>query len=166
MTPAQPTDTPPSVAAAFPRHDNVGYVRAGQILPEIVQGPGWSRSVRGEAGEKGWFVSASSFFGATPPPPSPCVCFSSFHKLFFFFVVVRGAVLLSLSPRRSVCVYGGKSGLEPRGSSDVKCHVDAVSPRAAARARHSELSFFFSPAGCVIAVARALAWGLSSAFVV
>lgn len=49
------------------------------------------------------------FSGATPPPPpSPCVCFSSFHKLFFFFVVVRGAVLLSLSPRRSVCVYGGE----------------------------------------------------------
>lgn len=36
-----------------PGEDNVGDVRAGQILSEIVKGPGWNRSLHGEASEKG-----------------------------------------------------------------------------------------------------------------
>lgn len=42
-----------SLEETFPCNDNVGYVRARQIFPEIVKGPGWNRSVHGEAGEKG-----------------------------------------------------------------------------------------------------------------
>lgn len=39
----------------LPGDDDVGYVRAGPLLPEGVTGPGWNRSLHGEAREKGSF---------------------------------------------------------------------------------------------------------------
>lgn len=104
MPPTQPADTPPSVAAAFQRHDYVGYVRAGQILSEIVQGPGWSRSVRGEAGEKGLFVSTSSF-----PPAlfTPLLFFPSSTNFFPLRRRIKSGSSLSFYPPFSVCERGG-----------------------------------------------------------
>lgn len=83
------------------------------------------------------------------------VCFSldtvcgaafSHHRLHllpqtFFFVVVQRAAALSLSSR-SVCVCVCVCSRR-WSSSDVKCHVDTVSPRAAPRASRSKL--FFPP---------------------
>lgn len=47
---------------AFPRNDNVGYVRARQIFPEIVKSPGWNRSLHSETGEKGLLFLVGTYF--------------------------------------------------------------------------------------------------------
>lgn len=109
----------------------------------------------------------SLFFGAISPP---AFVFPSSTN---FFVPplrrrTKSGSSFSFYPTLSVCELWGKSGLEPRGSADVKCHVDTVSPRACccSLALDTPNFFFLPPAGCVIAVARALARGLSSAFAV
>lgn len=47
---------------AFPRNDNVGYVRARQIFPEIVKSPGWNRSLHSETSEKGLLFLVGTYF--------------------------------------------------------------------------------------------------------
>lgn len=79
--------------------------------------------------------------GAIPP----AFVFSFFHKLFPLRRRIKSGSSLSFYPPFSVCERGGgESGLEPRGSADVKCHVDSVSTSCGSR---STLQTFFFSAG-------------------